>query len=69
MKMTKITKEKLLEQGFVEGLYEDTPIFSKNGYVLAYSKDVWIPSRFLNGSLIHGDFCVNFMEELELLMK
>lgn len=69
MKMTKITKEKLLEQGFVEGQYENIPIFSKHEKVLAYNNGLWVLSRFLNGSLIQGNLCVSFMEELESVMK
>lgn len=64
----KITKELLLQEGFVERVIEGQTIFVKGHVALVYVFNVWIPCYYSFGTILAGRLYIDTMEELAELM-
>ena len=63
----KITKELLLQKGFVERVIEGQTIFVKGHVALVYMFNVWIPCYYSFGTILADRLYINTMEELAVL--
>ena len=64
----KITKELLLQEGFVERVIEGQTIFVKGHVALVYVFNVWIPCYYSFGTILADRLYIDTMEELAELM-
>ena len=64
----KITKELLLQKGFVERVIEGQTIFVKGHVALVYMFNVWIPCYYSFGTILADRLYIDTMEELAELM-
>ncbi len=63
----KITKELLLQEGFVERVIEGHTIFVKGHVALVYVFNVWIPCYYSFGTILADRLYIDTMEELVVL--
>lgn len=63
----KITKELLLQEGFVERVIEGQTIFVKGHVALVYVFNVWIPCYYSFGTILADRLYIDTMEELAVL--
>ena len=62
-----ITKERLLENGFEERMFDGHTVFLKGHHALVYVFGVWLPCRYGAGTILSDRLYINTMEELEIL--
>ncbi len=62
-----ITKERLLENGFEERIFDGHTVYVKSHYALVNVWGMWLPCYYGAGTVLSGRLHINTMEELEIL--
>ena len=65
----KITKQNLLDHGFVEHINDCGSFYVKGNIALVYNFNAWIPCHYVGGTLLADRLYLENMEEIELLNR
>lgn len=63
----KISKELLLQEGFIERVIEGETVYVKGHIALVYGFNVWRPCYYSYGTILTDRLYINTMEELSAL--
>lgn len=65
----KITKQELLNKGFVEHITENGSFYVKGKIALVYNFNAWIPCYYTEEGPLAGRLYLEDMEELDVFMR